>query len=62
MDFYTKMFLINFFILFVMANVDRQFFNDGLENGKYTKDLWVIWNVGTVFSIPVWVVYFIATW
>jgi len=62
MDFYTKMFLINFFILCVTANVDRRFFNDGLENGKYTKDLFALWAVGSVFSIPVWVVYFIIIW
>ena len=62
MDFYTKVFLINMFILLVMANLDRQFFNDGLENGKYTKDLFALWVVGSVFSIPVWVVYFIIIW
>ena len=62
MDFYTKMFLVNWVILIFMALIDRKILDDAIEDGKYTKHLWSIWNVVTVLSVPVWVVYLIVTW
>ena len=62
MDIYTKLFLVNFVILVFLAFLDRNCFNDDIENGKYTKHIWTIWNVTTVLSIPVWIVYLIIIW
>jgi len=62
MDFYTKMFLVNFIILFFVGALDKSFLADAIENGKYTKHLYMLWNVLTLISIPSWIVYLIVTW
>lgn len=62
MDFYTKLVLVNFVMVFFIGTVDKTFLADAIENGKYTKHLWLLWNILTILSILAWVVYLIITW
>ena len=62
MDFYTKLFLVNFIVLVFIAIVDRDIFNDALEKVRVVGTALGIWSALTIISIPAWLVYLVVAW
>jgi len=61
MEIYTKIFLANFIILAFSIAIDGIIFDNIVD--KYAVSQWIggFWILGTVISIPAWIVFAIFT-
>ena len=59
MEIYTKVFFANIFVIVVLAGCDKALFNEWInDNFKFIVDSWVRMSF---ISIPIWLVYLLAT-
>jgi hypothetical protein len=61
MDIYTKYFLANMVAMIFTMAFDRNFLCDALEKMKYVGSLMGLWGITSILSIPVWIIYLIAS-
>jgi len=57
MDIYTKIFFINIILIITIVRSDTYFFDSFLQKKNITFFLLGIWSIGTIISIPVWLIY-----
>lgn len=62
MDIYTKVFLINILVLFIVQSADGYFFKGFIKNSKLLFPMILPWFFTTMLSIPVYSIYLIITW
>lgn len=61
MDFYTKLFLLNMVTLGFTAFIDRNVFDDAIEDMPILGVVLQYWAFLSLLTIPVWLFYIILT-